>query len=172
MGATGWHYTTQYDPDANAARQRLRQEVFEAGRYGDSFANASIWNQPYPIALKLIVFTAKCYCVVSSLVGWVIRGFRGPRTIEEALAIAAESGTHSILDIERCSQTPSFSVAWQLQPSRLRELFGTDRPTLADLERVGWGAVMATVRRWEAVYFSLYKDNQPVLLVFIGVSGD
>ena len=174
MGASGWHYTTPYDEDANAALQRLCQEVFDSGRYGDPFANVSIWSLPgnVPIAIKLIFVAAKCFYTTSSFVSWVARGCRGPRSIDESLEIAAESGTHSILDIERCSQTPRFAVAWRLQPAKLRALFGTDKPTVADLDRVGWEAAAEKLHRWQAVYFPLYDNDQPVSLVFVGCSGD
>ena len=37
MGASGWTYFTPYDPDPNAALQRLRQEVFATGQYARPF---------------------------------------------------------------------------------------------------------------------------------------
>ncbi len=33
MGASGWSYTTPYDPNIEAALQRLQREVFERGEY-------------------------------------------------------------------------------------------------------------------------------------------
>jgi hypothetical protein len=33
MAATNWHYFTPFDPDPEAALQRLRRDVFAAGRY-------------------------------------------------------------------------------------------------------------------------------------------
>jgi len=35
MGATSWHYFTPYQPDAEAALQRLRAEIFAQGAYDD-----------------------------------------------------------------------------------------------------------------------------------------
>jgi hypothetical protein len=37
MGASGWISFTPYDPDPNAALQRLRQEVFATGQYARPF---------------------------------------------------------------------------------------------------------------------------------------
>jgi hypothetical protein len=37
VGASGWIYFTPYDPDPNAALQRLRQEVFATGQYTRPF---------------------------------------------------------------------------------------------------------------------------------------
>ena len=33
MGASGWNYTTPYDPDPEVALERLREEIFAAGDY-------------------------------------------------------------------------------------------------------------------------------------------
>ncbi|MDM4019543.1 hypothetical protein [Roseiconus lacunae] len=174
MGASSWHYTTAYSDDPNAALQQLRTDVFNSGRYGDPFANVSIWTQlkNMPIAVKLIVIVAKGFYAMSSLASWIARGCRRPRSIEEAITLAAESGTHSILDIERCSQTPDFGVAWQLQPAIRKRLYGTEHPTTADLDRVGWQAAAENLDRWQAVYFPVYDDGNPVSLVFVGCSGD
>ena len=37
MDASRWHYFTPYDPDPNAALQRLRQEVFATGQYSTHY---------------------------------------------------------------------------------------------------------------------------------------
>ncbi|MGN6547306.1 MAG: hypothetical protein ACTHK7_19800, partial [Aureliella sp.] len=131
MGASSWHYVTPFHENPDAALQQLRSEVFQSGRYGDPFANVSLWSQlkSMPLAVKLIVIAAKSFYSASSFATWVARGCRSPRSIEEAVALAAEAGTHSILDIGRCSQGPGFGVAWQLQPAARKRLYGTERPT-------------------------------------------
>jgi hypothetical protein len=163
-----------YDENPNAALQQLRDDVFESGSYGDPFGNVSLWTQvkDLPFGLKLIVVIAKGVYLGSRFASWVARGCRSPGSIDEAVAWAGESGTHSILDIERCSQTPDFGVAWQLQPAIRRRLYGTEQPTAEDLARVGWHAAAENLDRWQAVYFPLYEDGNPVSLVFVGCSGD
>lgn len=174
MGASSWHYVTEHTENPNEALQRLREQVFESGQYADPFSRGDVWTlfRQMPFAVKLIVLAAKGFHSAASFARWVLRGFRGPRSIDEAVAIAAESGTHSILDIERCSQTPDFGVAWLLSPARRKRLFGTEEPTADDLERVGWTTPAEDLERWQAVYFPLYDGGQPIKLVFVGCSGD
>lgn len=173
MAASGWHYIVEYDPDPNAALDRLRQRVFESGEYGDYYwsdLRHNFWGMPFSV--KLIVGIGSLYLAVEQGVRWLARGGTGPRTIDEALEIARESGTHSILDIDRCSLTPDFGVAYPLSFARRRELFGTDEPTITDWESAGWLAPVDRLQRWTAVYFSIYEDGQPTQLAFVGCSGD
>ncbi|WP_372897544.1 hypothetical protein [Stieleria sp.] len=173
MAASGWHYTTDYDNDANVALRVLRRRVFESGDYGDhhwSNLRHSFWSMP--LLIKLVVGVSSLFVAAQEVIQWVARGGRGPRSIEEAVDLARESGTHSILDIDRCSQTPDFGVAFPLSFARRRELFGTDKPTLQDWESAGWLAPAAKLQRWTAVYFTIYEDGNPAQLAFVGVSGD
>jgi hypothetical protein len=173
VGASSWHYETAYSDDPDAALQQLRNQVFESGRYGDPFINVSIWSlRSLPWSIILIMLVAKCFYAITSFVGWMARGFRSPRSIEEAIEIAAESGTHSILDIQGISQSPGFAVAWPLSPKFRKQFYGSEEPTVEDLDRVGWVAAAEDLDRWQAVYFPVYADGVPTKLVFVGCSGD
>lgn len=93
-----------------------------------------------------------------------------PGSIEELLAQAGESGTHSILDITRCGQRPRISTAFPLRPDLLTSTFGTTEPTHAQVENSE--LAFAEALNWQAVYFAVYQDSTPVEWAFVGSSGD
>lgn len=94
-----------------------------------------------------------------------------PGSIEALLERAAESGTHSILDIEHTSAQPGFGVASPLPMSARRRVFGTTEPTRDRVER-HWPEIAEPLSRWQARYVVVYQDGQPHELAFIGCSGD
>ena len=98
------------------------------------------------------------------------RGGR-PRTIDELLEQAAESGTHSVLDIERVGARPGFGVAVPLSPTAVRRAFGSVEPTREQVEE-GWAGVAERLGRWQARYLVVYHDGRPAEFAFIGCSGD
>jgi len=99
-----------------------------------------------------------------------------PETIEELLAEQGESGTHSILDIERISTGPEFGVCALMPAERLREIFGTDKPTRKMVEnKLGNHELVEdplVSQRWHGVYFIVYREGKPDELFFMGTSGD
>lgn len=177
MGASGWHYVVPYDDDPEKALQKLRSEVFTSGEYGVSRQIDMFWsilsqtrggNKFLFLAFYL---AAKSFFAIDKTVRWIARGGRGPRSIDEAVEIAAEAGTHSILDIQSCGQTPDFGLAVPLSPARMRRQFGTDQPTVDDLQRV-LDVAGDNVESWQCVCFPLYDNGTPVKWVFVGASGD
>jgi hypothetical protein len=94
-----------------------------------------------------------------------------PRTIDELLEQAAESGTHSVLDIERVARRPGFGVAAPLSPAAVCRAFGSAEPTHEQVE-AGWDSIAERVGRWQARYLVVYRDGEPDEYVFIGCSGD
>src|SRR5262245_24408653 len=97
------------------------------------------------------------------------RGGR-PRSIDELLEQAAESGTHSILDIEQVARRPGFGVAAPLSLADIQRTFGSDQPTHEHVEE-GWDGVAEGLDRWEARFLVVYREGQPVEYAFIGCSG-
>jgi hypothetical protein len=174
MAASGWHYVAPYDEDPEAALQNLRQKVFRSGNYGVWHTPGTIWRTFWSLSLLgKVLFLVGTLCVEIEMVfRWLSRGCRGPHSIEEALRDAAESGTHTILDIHACGMIPEIGVATPLPASRLQQLFGTDQPSHEDFESVDWESLINSIGRWQAVYFPLYEAECPVKLVFVGVSGD
>lgn len=94
-----------------------------------------------------------------------------PKSIEALLEQCAEAGTHSILDIDRITEAPDFGAAAPMHDSMVIELYGTSKPTRADIE-AHHGAATEEMARWQAYYTLVYKDDQPVEIYFEGVSGD
>lgn len=147
MGGHPWFYFVDYEADITAALQRLRQREFRAGRY-------------HP-AMRLPEFPIGPHSP-------------GPgaqhRSIREALAAAAESGTRSILDMERVSAAPRSCAVAPLAREELRRLFGSERPTHDQV--AGSDALIEDLERGQGVYVIVYKDDQPDEIFFAGYSFD
>ncbi len=93
-----------------------------------------------------------------------------PSTPEEALEIAAEDGTRSILDIMRVSDAPDFCCAAPLSATELERYFGTDKPTRAHLEQSD--SFWEDIERGHCRYVILYDGDQPQQIYFAGYSFD
>lgn len=177
MGASGWHYAVPYNDDPEAALQELRHDVFASGDYGVSRQFRGMWplfwrmRGPAKFVVLAIFIAAKTFFTIDSAIRWLARGCRRPRSIEEAVELAAEAGTHSILDIQSCGQTPDFGLAVPLSAARMRRLFGTDQPTAKDLEQI-LSVAGEDLERWHCICFPLYEDGKPTKLIFVGCSGD
>lgn len=132
MGAEPWSNFTKYEPNLQAALDKLRQSVFAAGEY--RYAE------------------------------------EGPATIEEALEIADADGTASILDIMQISEEPDFCCAAPFSADELRDYFGSERPTRAEVESADefWEGL----ERGQARYAVVYENGQPAELFFAGYSFD
>ncbi len=94
-----------------------------------------------------------------------------PQTIDELLEWAAESGTHSILDIEHVGRRREFGVAAPLKKKDLEEFLETTEPTHAQVEE-NWDGIAELLDRWEAFYLVVYRNGRPDEYAFIGCSGD
>jgi hypothetical protein len=96
-------------------------------------------------------------------------------TIEELVEHNAESGTHSILDMERITETPDDGAVSPLRPDQLNALFGTETPTRAQIEATKDELVSLdafVLASWTGVYIVAYRDGEPDELFFYGISGD
>lgn len=93
-----------------------------------------------------------------------------PSSIDEALEIADADGTASILDIMQVSDTPDFCCAAPYSSDELKNYFGTDRPTRADVESADdyW----EDIERGHARYAVLYSNDKPSEIYFAGYSFD
>src|SRR5262245_26599584 len=134
MGAEFWSYFVPYQQNVSAALEALREQEFRAGRF---------WQpsevQPGFFGRLLARSPSKP---------------KPPRSIREAIKIADASatGTRSILDMERISDTPDYGVAWLVPRDELRELLGTEEPTRKMveeneemIERIGRGQGVCVV---------------------------
>lgn len=198
MGATGWDYFVPYQPDISTALQRLREDVFARGDYelGDEFSKEQLEKIVEQVRPELDPWLEKCREMAAGLPEdlrhiymagaqkfkrdllqapqKVSKPKRKPKTIKEALKRGAESGTHSILDIEGISPTPKFGAITPFPQSRLMEFFGTETPTHAQIMEVyESGALEEFIcERWEGIYIVSYRDGVPDEIFFAGCSGD
>lgn len=147
MGGEPYFYFVPYEQDVNQALQKLRAREFEAGRY-----NPVIPFLEFPVGPS------------SPAPG------RKHRTIEQALEASDADGTRSILDIWRIGTKPDFGVAVPLVPDRLKELFGTEKPTRPMIEENM--DFFEEVERGQAIYIVVHKDGKPSEIFFAGYSYD
>ncbi len=147
MGAHPYWYFVKYEPDINQALQQLREREFKAGRY-----NPVIRFLEFPLGPD-----------APSL------GAAHP-SIKKAIKAADADGTRSILDIERVSDEPDFSVAAPLSDDILQALYGTKQPTRQMLEEKM--DFLEELERGHCVYAVVYKDGRPDEIFFAGYSFD
>lgn len=147
MGGHPWFYFVEYEPDLNAALQKLREREFMAGRY-----NPAVDFPDFPV------------------------GPRSPApgaqhdSIEEALEDSDADGTRSILDMERVGEVPDYGVVAPLPKEELMNLFGTDRPTREMVESSD--ELFDALERGQGVYVVVYEGGRPSEIFFAGYSFD
>jgi hypothetical protein len=144
MGAEPWDYVTEYSKDAESVLQALREKEFKAGRYNGGSS-------------------------------------QGPQhdSIEEAMEDADSDGTCSILDIESASAVPDSSpdepdsgVAYPLPHEKLIELFGTEKPSLQQVQNNP--ELYDLIGRGSCIYIIIYRANEdtPSGIYWAGYSYD
>lgn len=126
------------------------------------------------------------------------RGRRTPKSIAEAIELAAEDGTHSILDIDRVAPAPTepgaeslrqlprepgkrgswfasysqnIGTARELHPDDLRALLGTTTPTRDQVD-AAVEEITEHRARGLGTIIVIYAEGKPSELAFIGFSGD
>jgi len=175
MGATGWQYSVRYQEDVQAALSELRRDVFQQGEYEKPMTEEegkAVMAHASPQMKKLYELAQR----LERLEPPKPKSSSPPRTIEALVEQCEESGTHSILDIDRLSDVLEFGALTPLSEQQLVDLFSTTQPTRAILEK--WQGRVPSVteprlyHRWEGIYFTLYKDGVPDELYFEGASGD
>jgi hypothetical protein len=93
-----------------------------------------------------------------------------PSSPEEALELAEEDGTGSILDIMDISAQPDFFCAAAWSEAELEALFGTTQPTAGMVE--GNQDFWDSLDRGMARYTIIYEGNEPSQIFFAGYSFD
>jgi hypothetical protein len=114
MGSHAYWYFVPFQPNAQAALDELREREFRSGRY-----NPVMWF-PFPLGADAVH-------------RFGIRVAPSPgnkhRSIAAAIEDAQESGTRSILDLNRVGDEADFYTARRMPPEELEEFFGTEKPT-------------------------------------------
>lgn len=174
MSGTRWEYYVRYRSDIDAALQALRQEVFERELYRDPWTGDAPHSDEVLLSPEIrqwLKITKRaegeeqtpCFACT-------------PSTIPELRELAEEHGTHSILDIDHVAPVSEFEALFPLSETQLTDLFGTTRPTRADLDRWRHRAPSdeepPLYRHWEGISIVIYKDDIPDELYFQGASGD
>ena len=93
-----------------------------------------------------------------------------PSSIKEAVVQSGESGTRSILDIERVSKTPAYRRAAPLTREELDRYFSGQLPSVKMIEDCE--DLWQDLERGQARYLTAYEGGTPRSLVFIGYSFD
>lgn len=168
MGASGWHYFTEYDADPKRALRKLRKAVFMAGDYigpGGRVKFDAKRRDPRP----------------------------RPSTIQALLEAQGETGTHSILDIACFEGEPrkkekipdlfdrgkgfveidaSLGGECMMAPlDAVKGAYGTEQPTRAQVE-ANRNALQTYAGRFGGVCFVVWNGERPEALFFTGYSGD
>jgi hypothetical protein len=95
-----------------------------------------------------------------------------PTTLDQALALFGEGGSHSVLDmVLGVRETPAPFVVSPVSSEDLASIAGSVQPTIDMLEANRY-ELMDLRQRWFGSYVVAYEDEQPVHYVFFGFSGD
>jgi hypothetical protein len=170
--------------DVLAALEELKEQVFREGLYerpmdfdreemkhAIDFLTEQYKDLPAPARVQTDLFLSMARSTMKQT-----KPKRRAGTIKELLQQCGESGTHSILDIDRISDVRDFGAVVPLSSAQVVELFATDQPTHEMLER--WSQRVDPLGaeplydRWEGIYIIVYKDGQPDEIYFEGCSGD
>ncbi|MCL2780142.1 MAG: hypothetical protein FWD74_01385 [Actinomycetia bacterium] len=153
MGASGWEYRVPFTGSVEATLAATQERVLASGDY--------LWPwEDYP--------------------GDPDAEVRRPATLAELAAAKQEEefwdeGTHSILDIERVradGDADDFGTIQPLVPAELREVFGTERPTLADFQRGRARLDDLPGEPWTGRAVTIHEHGAPTQAFFFGCSGD
>jgi len=147
MGGHPWFYFVDYQPNVDEALQALRRREFEAGRY-----NPVTLFPAFPVTSDSHSPGAKHSSIV------------------QAQRAADDDGTRSILDMERTGQTPGYGVVANLPLQRLKELFGTERPSQGMIEENM--DFFEDIERGQGIYIIVYENDRPSQIFFAGYSYD
>jgi hypothetical protein len=150
MGAKFWSYFVPYQEDVRAALMALREQEFRAGRF----------YQPPEVQPGFL----------GRILGRPPSKPKPPASIREAIKISGATGTRSILDMERISETPDYSAVSPVPRDELRRLLGTDQPTREMVEQSE--ALVETIDRGQGICVVTYQYGKSDAIYFAGYSFD
>jgi len=152
MGSHPWKAITDYRPDVSAALVQAQAATFSRGEYGQAHKLRSAYA-----AMGMPVPDLPPEPQAAS--------------IDEARRLGAESGTCSILDVYDVAESPGLGVTGPFSASLLRQHFGTDQPTIDQVEE-GLTNLYEHLDRGESGFVVCYEDETPARYLFIGMSFD
>ncbi len=198
MGASGWHYFVPYQEDAAQALAHLHWHLLAEGDYFEAWAYEYIryrfqarlsdaWEALHHSWMEAAACERNWEEFVQAVVQELVLVLEAKHidvalpqrpTMDELLNRYSQ-GTHSILDVRHVADQPAFYVATPLSQEELLTVLGTEKPTRARTELVletrpkpGERSLYTIRGRWQAVYFTVYKDEEPDEICFCGRSGD
>jgi hypothetical protein len=168
MSSFPYFYFTPYQKDINAALQALRQQEFEAGRYGSADSDLLMSSFQFPPDSDSPSPGAQ------------------HSSVEEAIKAGGEYGTGSILDIQRVAEEPGFLASFPLPSDWLVRFLGTDKPSRDLVEQViiqeeyledsdeddVWGELADEMGAGGSCYLIVYEGDEPSEIFFLGYSVD
>jgi hypothetical protein len=169
MGANPYFYFTPYQENIQRALDQLREQEFRAGHYDPVLCTAA----PYLYMFEMQFPPDE---------EWPSPGAQHA-TIEEAVEAGMESGTNSILDLFQITRESEFFSACPVPDADLLKLFGTTKPTRAQVEGVLARSWLRCTREamqlfWDRIerghgcYIVVHADTKPSELFFAGMSVD
>jgi hypothetical protein len=160
MGASGWNYFVPYHDDIELSLSQLRNQIFKEKKY----------YQPAAWLLEMHELNYFDEDGFDEAVSSVNR-IPDPRTIEELINQAAETGTHSILDINGISDQPNILKLSPLTGEEKLQIFGTEYPSIEQAKRE-IERLQKLRGSWQGVYQTLYVNGKPNQILYAGCSGD
>ncbi|MFS8099007.1 hypothetical protein LFM09_17925 [Lentzea alba] len=142
MGASGWLYYTEFDPNPMAVLTTLHCHVLASREY--------LWGDdaPWPSTLQEL---HELYMEHERL---------------------AEQGTHSILDIWQVGTRDDIGTILPLPANTVRTVFGGGEPTKEQFEAAYETDALHDFPRGSGRFTTLFEDGKPAEIAVWGVSGD
>lgn len=182
MGAEFWKCSTPYNADLSSALEEAQLSIFESGQYYSAYksvAEAITDNEDcrrqqqeaedMPPSLKESLLE-HYDCFIEALKALPDATTQGEK-IRQLQFLNQETGTRSILDIERISPNREFGSATPLTKQELIQLFDTEEPT-SELVGSNLGSIAGLCGRYMAVCMSVFRDGAPYEILFCGYSAD
>ena len=141
MSATAWRYLIPYQSDIGAAVADLKRKTFERR----AFFQPYLAPEHPPVQV--------------------------PRTIEDALALVGDVGTHSILDIEKMGVMPAQGVCSLLSAEVRLEVYGTLTPDRSDVDMHKF-TLVNYMDSGQARFVIVHKDDEPDQIYLEGLTGN
>jgi hypothetical protein len=175
MGASSWWYRCDYREDVGAALQQLQAEVFESGDYYRVWDEFPEHRPAFAGELRMMAEISADEFGPDDFDVALVDGLEGtgpPQSIDQARVWSADSGTHSILDVAKVTDAAELGAVSPLEAAEMERLFGTGRPTVADVEAKRDELDLAPMQRWTGRYVIAHEDGGPAAIFFFGSSGD
>jgi hypothetical protein len=173
VGASGWMTSVPYQDDIARALNEARWAAFRAGDFyreeentqartmsEDEYVAWSMAGQPEGISDEAFRDEWRA-------------GRMDPVDPDSLRASQPFSGTHSVIDVHTVDTEPGYFKVTPASDEVLMDIFGTLRPTAAQVGAAGDESHRFWPHRaWGGAYVVSYQDDVPHMIFFIGISGD